>query len=138
MVERLHKPLGIAVAANDKMAIVEGSANQVTLKKIHTHRKSFGRKGTAAGQYVEPCDVAFVNNTLIVVTDTGNHRIQKFTCAGQFVAQVAKEKIQPTAIVVDCLKKRVFILDKEENCVWALSFDLQFLDIPFTVLTMRC
>ena len=129
MVERLHEPLGIAVAANGKMAIVEGSANQVTLKKIGTQRKSFGRRGTAAGQFVGPCDVAFVDNTHIIVTDTGNHRIQKFTRAGQFVAQVAKEKIQPTAIAVDCLEKRVFILDKEENCVRALSFDLQFLDI---------
>ena len=132
LVKKLHEPLGIAVAADDEetqIAIVESSANQVTLKKIGTPRKSFGRRGTAAGQFVEPCDVAVVDNTHIVVTDTGNHRIQKFTPAGQFVAQVAKEKIQPTAIAVDCLEKRVFILDKEENCVRALSFDLQFLDI---------
>ena len=128
-IKKLHKPLGIAVAADGMIAIVEGSANQVTLKKAGTHRRSFGRRGTAVGQFVEPCDVAFVDDTHIIVTDTGNHRIQKFTLAGQFVAQVAKEKIQPTAIAIDCLEKIVFILDKEENCVQALSFDLQFLHI---------
>ena len=130
-VKKLHRPLGLAVAADGTMVIVEGSANQVTVKrKFGIPRKSFGRRGTAAGQFVEPCDVALVDDTHILVTDTGNHRIQKFTLAGQqFVAQVQEDKIQPTAIAVDCKEKRVFILDKRENCVQVLSFDLQFLHI---------
>ena len=129
-VKRLHKPLGLAVAADGMMVIVDHSANQVTVKKkFGIPRKSFGRKGTAAGQFMEPCDVALVDDTHILVTDTGNHRIQKFTLAGQFVAQVGEDKIQPTAIAVDSKEKRVFILDKRENCVQALSFDLQFLNI---------
>ena len=130
-VKKLHKPLGLAVAADGTMVIVEGSANQVTIKrKKGIPRKSFGRRGTAAGHFVEPCDVALVDDTHILVTDTGNHRIQKFTLAGQqFVAQVGEDKIQPTAIAIDCKQKRVFTLDKRENCVQALSFDLQFLHI---------
>ena len=90
------------MAADGTMVIVEGSANQVTVKrKFGIPRKSFGRRGTAAGQFAEPCDAALVDDTHILVTDTGNHRIQKFTLAGQFVAQVGEDKIQPTAIAVD-------------------------------------
>jgi V8-like Glu-specific endopeptidase len=47
--------------------------------------RTFGATGTATGQFTNPDAVATDDDGNIYVTDTGNHRIQKFTSTGTFL-----------------------------------------------------
>ena len=48
-------------------------------------RQSFGMRGSAHGQFDEPCGVVMDGEENILVVDRYNHRIQKFTANGQFL-----------------------------------------------------
>ena len=56
---------------------------------------SFSGKGSANGQFNEPSDIAIDSQGLVYVADTNNHRIQKFTPNGKFVAQFASTNFYP-------------------------------------------
>jgi len=49
-------------------------------------RQVFGSQGTAPGQFQNPNGIEVGPDGFVYVADTGNHRIQKFTADGQFVA----------------------------------------------------
>jgi predicted membrane-bound mannosyltransferase/DNA-binding beta-propeller fold protein YncE len=49
-------------------------------------RQVFGSQGTAPGQLERPSGIAIDPQGFVYVADTGNHRVQKFTADGQFVA----------------------------------------------------
>ncbi len=49
-------------------------------------RQVFGDQGTEPGQFERPNGIAIDAQGFVYVADTGNHRIQKFTADGQFVA----------------------------------------------------
>ncbi|MEE8391829.1 MAG: hypothetical protein V3S14_13675, partial [Anaerolineae bacterium] len=51
-----------------------------------TARLVFGSQGTEPGQFERPNGIAIDTAGFVYVADTGNHRIQKFTADGQFVA----------------------------------------------------
>jgi len=51
-----------------------------------TARQVFGGQGPAPGQLQSPHGIKVGPDGLIYVADAGNHRIQKFTAGGQFVA----------------------------------------------------
>ena len=52
-----------------------------------TFSRIFGKEGSGNGQFQCPHDIAIDSQGLVYVADTGNHRIQKFTPNGKFVAQ---------------------------------------------------
>ena len=60
-----------------------------------TFSYSFGKEGSANGQFNEPHDIAIDSQGLVYVADTFNHRIQKFTSNGKFVAQFGSEGSGP-------------------------------------------
>jgi predicted membrane-bound mannosyltransferase/sugar lactone lactonase YvrE len=49
-------------------------------------RRVFGSQGAAPGQLERPNGIAIDSQGFVYVADTGNHRVQKFTADGQFVA----------------------------------------------------
>ncbi len=49
-------------------------------------RKAFGSQGSAEGQLQSPRGITVGPDGFVYVADTGNHRIQKFTAEGKFVA----------------------------------------------------
>jgi uncharacterized protein (TIGR03663 family) len=51
-----------------------------------TARVVFGSQGSGPGQFERPNGIAIGPDGYVYVADTGNHRIQKFTPDGQFVA----------------------------------------------------
>ena len=53
--------------------------------------QSFGSCGSGQGQLKFPWGVAVDGEGNILVTDTGNHRIQKFTASGQFLCAVGTQ-----------------------------------------------
>ena len=73
-----------------------------------TFSRSFGCHGSGNGQFLHPCNIAFDTDGLVYVTDSGNHRVQKFLSDGKFVAQFSGGKgaghgqlKKPTGIAID-------------------------------------
>ena len=60
--------------------------------------RSFGQEGSAPGQFLSPRGVAVDRAGNILVVDEGNHRIQKFTADGKFIASVGSKGEQATSI----------------------------------------
>src|SRR5215211_1238385 len=51
----------------------------------------WGTEGTQNGQFMVPHSMAFDSEGNIYVTDTINHRVQKFTSDGQFITKWGSE-----------------------------------------------
>ena len=60
--------------------------------------RSFGTGGSGQGQFNGPSGVAVDGEGNILVADTGNHRIQKVTAEGQFLAAVGTKGNRPRAL----------------------------------------
>ena len=89
----------------DNNRIQELSYNPKTREA--TFIKAIGEEGTGDGQFATPYGVAIGPEGNIWVADTGNHRIQEFSSAGEYLSQFAEQgssdgQVQaPTAIAFD-------------------------------------
>lgn len=131
-VKNLREPVGVALGVNSGAMIVERAGNVVTSKSIHTTRKHFGKRGSGDGQFLNPSHLAFTPDSAhFLVTDTGNHRLQKFTAKGRLVEVVGKkgsdelEFDTPTAIAVN-KKGDVYVVEVGNNRIQVLNCDLSF------------
>lgn len=82
----LSSPEGISLLGDDKIYVADQGNNriQVFSQKNGRHSASFGRKGRSPGQFMEPRDVAVDHkNHRILVSDTGNARIQALSLDGK-------------------------------------------------------
>jgi predicted membrane-bound mannosyltransferase/DNA-binding beta-propeller fold protein YncE len=59
-------------------------------------RLVFGSQGTEPGQFERPNGIQIGPDGSIYIADTGNHRIQKFTADGQFVATWGRNSVAET------------------------------------------
>ena len=85
----LSSPAGVAIDKKGQVIIAEEGGNRISIySPSGDFVKSFGRKGSAPGQFKNPCGVAVDRACNIFVAEAGNHRIQKFTADGEFVASV--------------------------------------------------
>ena len=86
-----------------------------------TFSHSFGKIGSANGQFTNPCDIAIDSQGLVYITDWSNHRIQKFTPNGKFVAQFGSEGsdpgqlIYPGGITIDTAGTGLVYVSEEGN-----------------------
>ena len=65
----------------------------------------------------------------ILVTDYNNHRLQKFTLKGQFLAAVGGKPLQfncPIDITVSPTNDKVYVVDNTRHCILVLNSDLTF------------
>ena len=68
----------------------------------------------------------------ILVTDTGNHRIQKFTASGQFLCAVGTQGEgplqfnEPSYIAFNAANNKIYITDRKNFRVQVLNFNLTF------------
>ena len=82
----LMYPEGIALLGEDKVFVADRGNNriQVFSQTKGRYMTMFGRKGNGPGQLDSPCDLAIDTKlSRILVSDTGNHRIQAFTFDGK-------------------------------------------------------
>ena len=81
--------------------------------------KRFGGQGSKNGQFEYPCDVAFDDNNDLYVTDSHNHRVQKFDTHGNYLLQfggkgVNKGKLKyPIGIATH--NDKVYVADRQNN-----------------------
>ncbi len=84
----LQDPASLAVGSGGQLYILESSANQILkLDWMGRQLKAWGGKGSDPGEFDAPSKVALSEDGFLYVADTGNHRVQKFSRDGDFVAQ---------------------------------------------------
>ena len=93
--------------------------------------RSFGTCGSGYGQFNEPCGVAVDCEGNILAADCNNHRIQKFTVEGQFLAVVGTigrsghlQFNYPWDIAIS--NNKVYVTDFGNNRIQVLHSDLTF------------
>ena len=85
-------PWGVAVNANDEIAVTDQFNNRVQIFSSEGNfLRSFGKKGDMVGEFNIPRGIAFHNNGNIFVKDSLNHRIQIFSGEGKFVGSFGGE-----------------------------------------------
>ena len=100
-----------------------------------TNLRSFGTLGSGPGQFRYPRGVAVDDEGNILVADKRNHRIQKFTYDGQFLASVGTEGTEQLQfrrakdITFNTHNKKVYVVDNENCRIQVLNSDLTFSNI---------
>ena len=120
---QFNTPNGISIYPITGQVYVADSNNHriQVLNFDLTFSHSFGKKGSANGQFKYPCDIATDSKGLVYVTDTGNHRIQKFTRDGMFLARFSSygsgpgEVTSPYGISIDTAGTGLVYVSEEGN-----------------------
>lgn len=80
-----------------------------------------GASGTANGEFNQPYDVAVTpNGGFIYVSDSGNHRIQKFASNGQFLAKIGQAgnavgQLSTPKGITFCSDGNIYVADSANN-----------------------
>ncbi len=138
---QFQAPRGVAVAADGTLYVADSRNHRI--QHIDTEGKVLQVWGSFAdaaagpadgGKFNEPWGVAVAPNGSVYVTDTWNHRVQKFTADGQFVkmwgyfgqAEKGDAFWGPRGIAVDS-KGRVFVSDTGNKRIAVFDGDGNFL-----------
>ena len=127
----LKLPWGVAInQERAEVVITEHYGHCVSIFSYCGDRlRSFGTFGREKGQFWYPCGVAVDGEGNILVADGGNHRIQKFTHEGAFLASVGSKGSGPLKFAlptdVACGSK-VYVADSGKHFVQVLDSDLTF------------
>ena len=97
-------PAGIAISPVTGQVYIADCGNHriQVLNPDLTFSHSFGKKGSANGQFKEPRDIAIDSQGLVYVTDWSNYHIQKFSPNGKFVAQFGRKGSGPGLLNRPC------------------------------------
>lgn len=116
----------------ETMLLVKSKNCQIKIYTPGKKSKTIGKRGSGTGQFITPSHVAFTPDfSHFFVTDTGNHRVQKFSLLGKFVAAVGsrgKKELEfdtPTAIAVDS-KENVYVVEVCNDRIQVLTPELLF------------
>lgn len=81
----LSLPSDVALGSDDRIYVVDGGNQRVVVfDRNGKYLLSFGRKGSAEGQFKDPVGIGTDGKGRVYVADTGNHRIQVFSAEGHF------------------------------------------------------
>ena len=125
-------PWGVVINQNGHIIVTEYSANRVCIFNSSAAEKvlSFGGHGSGKGQLKHPRGVAVDNLGNILVVDGLNHRIQKFTGEGEFIASVGntgRKQLQfyrPMGIAFNNVNQKIYVVDYDR--IQVLNSDLSF------------
>ncbi len=122
--QALTEPCSVVTAPNGDIFIAEGHAGQYPgqgpdsvgrISKFTKHGKfvkSFGRWGTAPGEFKTPHDIAMDGEGRLFVADRGNMRIQILGQDGGFIAEW-KQFSRPSGIYIR--DDMIYVTDSESN-----------------------
>lgn len=133
IINGIEKPWGVTINQRGVVMVTDWGEHRVSVftaegKKI----RSFGGLGTGQEQFIRPSGLAVDSEGNLLVTDTLNHRVQKYTAEGQFITSVGTKGsgclqfFSPINITLGTDKKKIYILEEENNRVQVLNSDLTF------------
>ena len=132
-VGKFNGPWGVAVNANDEIAVTDQSNHRVQIFSSEgKFLRSFGKKGDMVGEFNNPRGITFHNNGNIFVTDCFNHRIQIFSGEGEFVGSfggkgnVYSQLDIPPGLSVDS-EGNIIVADAGNKLIKIFSPDGKFL-----------
>ena len=126
-------PRNIAISSKTGQIYVTDCNNHriQVLNPDLTFSYTFGTKGSAEGQFINPLDVTIDRQGLVYVTDFNNHRIQIFTSEGQFLSQFGTKGSSPgqfsypLGILIDD-NNQMYITEQCNHCISVFTTDGQF------------
>lgn len=103
--DTFNQPSAVAIAPNGDIFVADGhggatNARIVKFSKDGKFIKTWGKKGTATGEFDTPHTLAFDSKGRLFVGDRANNRIQIFTQDGEFLEQWTQFS-RPSAIYID-------------------------------------
>ena len=127
----LVEPWGVAVDKRGQIIIAECHGYCISIYNSEKRTRSFGRKGSAPGQFQSPSGVTLDRDGNILVVDAGNHRIQKFTANGKFIVSDGRKGDKPPQFsgpvgISISPSEKVYICDNGNHRVQILNPDLTF------------
>ena len=129
---QFNNPAGIAISPiTGQVYIADRYNHRIQVLNLDlTFSHSFGKGGSANGQFQYPCNIAIDSQGLVYVTDRGNHRIQMFTSNGKFISQFGRygsgpgQLNGPFGITIDTAGTGlVYVSDWYNHCVSAFTSD---------------
>src|SRR6202047_747928 len=116
--DTFNAPSAVIVAPNGDIFVADGhggntNARIVKFDKNGKFIKTWGKKGSAEGEFSTPHTVAFDSKGRLFVGDRGNNRIQIFDQDGKFL-EVWTQFSRPSGIFID-KKDVMYVADSESN-----------------------
>jgi DNA-binding beta-propeller fold protein YncE len=116
--DRFNQPSDVVVAPNGDIFVADGhggntNARVVKFSKEGKFIKTWGKKGTAPGEFDTPHAIALDSKGRVFVGDRANNRIQIFDQDGKFVDQW-KQFGRPSGIFID-KNDVIYVADSESN-----------------------
>ncbi len=137
---QFQKPRGLRVAADGSIYVADAGNNRVQHlaadgSVLHTWGTfaDISKGNAPGGTFFEPWDVALGPDGSVYVSDTWNHRVQKFTADGQFIkmwgyfgtAEAPDAFWGPRGLAVDA-RGRVYVMDTGNKRVVVFDADGNF------------
>ena len=122
---------GIACSNNGMWAVADWSKNCVHVFDSQDRLiNRLGSRGNKSGHFKYPCDVAFDDNNELYVTDSCNHRVQKFDTHGNYLLQFGGkgdgEGQLNCPVGITTHQDRVYIADRGNHRISAFKNDGKF------------
>jgi streptogramin lyase len=123
--DTFNRPSAVVTARNGDIFVADGhggksNARIVKFSKDGRFIKTWGRRGTAPGEFGELHAIAIDSSGRLFVGDRGNNRIQIFDQEGTFIAEW-KQFGRPTAIYIDA-SDTIHVADHASNAKLNPSF----------------
>lgn len=116
--DTFNQPSDVVVASNGDIFVADGhdsdsNARIVKFRRDGTFIKTWGRRGSAPGEFNTPHTIAIDSRGRVFVGDRGNNRIQIFDQEGGFLAEW-KQFGRPSGIYID-QRDTIYVADSESN-----------------------
>lgn len=116
--DTFNQPSAVAIAASGDLFVADGhggntNARIVKFNKDGKFLKTWGKKGTAPGEFDTPHALAFDSRGRLFVADRGNDRIQIFDQDGKFLAEW-KQFGRPSGVYID-RNDTIYVSDSESR-----------------------
>jgi sugar lactone lactonase YvrE len=118
--DTFNQPSAVAIAPDGDIFVADGhggdtNARIVKLTKDGKFIKTWGKKGTAPGDFDIPHCLVFDSQGRLLVCDRNNNRIQIFDQDGQFISEM-KQYSRPSGIALD-KNGMIYVADSESESV---------------------
>ena len=116
--DTFNQPSAVAIASNGDLFVADGhggntNARIVKFDKTGKFIKTWGKKGTAPGEFDTPHALAFDSRGRLFVGDRANDRIQIFDQDGKFLAEW-KQFGRPSGVYID-RNDTIYVSDSESR-----------------------